>query len=380
MRPPTFGVEEEFLLLHPLTGRPVPAAPRVLGLLRGRSGPRAELMRYQLETASQVWVTPDDLRHELQHLRLLVGDAARSCGCRLVASGSSPFRTPGLAALTDKPRYREMARRYPGLTALSGTCGCHIHVGVPSRDLGVGILARLRPWLATLLAVSANSPLENGRDTGWASRRYAAVAHWPTARVPSVWPGAADYDRFIRRLIARGAAMDERNVYLFARLSPRYPTIEVRIGDVCADVDTAVSLAVLVRALVVTATREIHTGRPPLPLHRQGIQRGLVAAAVHGLTGPGVDPFTGVRTDPVQLVMRLVEYVGDALVALGDQEIAEGLSEVVATRRTGASWQRAAWHRAATPSALVAELAVTTGVPVEGQRPGNVRSSGLPDR
>ena len=88
-----------------------------------------------------------------------------------MASGVAPYRTPGLAAVTPQPRYRELARRYGPVVAEAGTCGCHVHVGVPSRDLGVQVLARLRPWLAPLLAVSANSPIADGHDTRWASWR-----------------------------------------------------------------------------------------------------------------------------------------------------------------------------------------------------------------
>ncbi len=77
--------------------------------------------------------------------------------------------------MTDQPRYRELARRYGPRAARAGsTCGCHVHVGVPSRDLGVQVLARLRPWLAPLLAITATSPIAGGRDTGWASSRYRA--------------------------------------------------------------------------------------------------------------------------------------------------------------------------------------------------------------
>src|SRR5512133_2153066 len=116
MRSPTFGVEEEFLLLDPAGGRPVPAASALLRLLRGEPGPTAELMRFQFETATRVCATVDDLRRELVRLRWLGADGARSVGCRLVACGTSPYWTPGLPALSHGPRYRELARRYPTLT------------------------------------------------------------------------------------------------------------------------------------------------------------------------------------------------------------------------------------------------------------------------
>ncbi|MFI7545047.1 glutamate--cysteine ligase [Actinoplanes sp. NPDC049599] len=360
MRPVTFGVEEEFLLLDPVHGRPVPAAPKMLRLLHGQPWPHAELMRFQFETVTRVCDSAGELRGELTRLRRLSAEAARSCGCRLVASGVSPYGVPGLAALTDVPRYRELARRNPALTALSGTCGCHVHVGMPSRDLGVRVLARLRPWLATLLALSANSPLENAHDTGWASRRYSVVTLWPTARPPSVWDAAAAYDRAIHGLLARGAALDERSVYLLARLSPRFPTVEIRVPDVCPDVDTAVLVAVLIRALVATEARAASAGSPVCHPSRQAIRRGLEAAARHGLAGPAIDPFTGDPVDPWTMVSRLVTHSGNALDAFGDGGTVAQLLELLAARGTGAQRQRAAWGRAQSPAALIAELAATT--------------------
>ncbi len=219
----TLGVEEEFVLLDPSTGATVLAGPELVRMLGGEPGIAQELMRFQVETGTRVCTGLDDLGRELIRLRRLAAAAAAHLGCRLVASGVAPYRTPGLAAVTGQPRYQELARRYAPVVAEAGTCGCHVHVGVPSRDLGVQVLARLRPWLAPLLAVSANSPIAGGHETGWASWRYPIWSRWPTAVPPAAWPDAAAYDAAVRRLIARGAALDERSVYFLARLSPSYP-------------------------------------------------------------------------------------------------------------------------------------------------------------
>ena len=256
----TLGVEEEFLLLDPSTGATVLAAPDLVRML-GEPGVRQELMRFQVETATAVCTSLDEAGRELIRLRRLAADAAAHLGCRLVASGVAPYGTPGLDALTPQPRYQELARRYAPVVAQAGTCACHVHVGVPSRDLGVQVLARLRPWLAPLLAVTANSPIADGHDAGWASWRYAIQSRWPTATPPAAWPDAAAYDTAVRRLIGQGAALDERSVYFLARLSPRYPTVEVRVADVCLDAGTAVLLAGLTRALVATALAEARRGR-----------------------------------------------------------------------------------------------------------------------
>jgi Glutamate-cysteine ligase family 2(GCS2) len=165
----TLGVEEEFVLLDPSTGATVLAGPELVRMLGGEPGVQQELMRFQVETGTRVCTGLDDLGRELIRLRRLAAAAAASLGCRLVASGVAPYRTPGLAAVTGQPRYRELARRYGPVVADSGTCGCHVHVGVPSRDLGVQVLARLAP------PASLNQPTA-GTRSAHRSRTYVPGA------------------------------------------------------------------------------------------------------------------------------------------------------------------------------------------------------------
>ena len=368
----TLGVEEEFVLLDPSTGATVLAAPDLVRMLDGEPGVQQELMRFQVETGTRVCTGLDDLGRELIRLRRLAAAAAAQLGCRLVASGVAPYGTPGLAAVTGQPRYRELARRYGPVVAEAGTCGCHVHVGVPSRDLGVQVLARLRPWLAPLLAVTANSPIAGGHDTGWASWRYVIQSRWPTATPPAAWPDAAAYDAAVRRLIARGAALDERSVYFLARLSPRYPTVEVRVADVCLDAGTAVLLAGLTRALVATALAEARRGTPAAAPSRQ-VAAALAAAARQGLAGAGADPVTGQVVDAPALRSRLLDHVYPALSDHGDTETVTGLLRRLEDRGTGADRQRALFTRAASAPAFITALARAT---LSGYEPGRWRRPG----
>jgi len=241
-----------------------------------------------------------------------------------------------------------------------GACGCHVHAGVPSRDLGVRVLARLRPWLAPLLAITVNSPIANGCDTAWASRRYTAWSRWPTASVPEMWPDAAAYDATVRRLISQGAALDEQGIYFPARLSPRYPTVEVRVADACLDAGTTVLLAGLTRALVATALAEIRQGTPLPAAPASRVNAALAAAARHGLTGPAVDPFTGHAADPRSAVSRLIDHVYPALSDHGDAQTITGLLRRIDQQGTGADRQRALFASTASPPAFARALARAT--------------------
>ncbi len=339
-------------------------------MLGGEPGVQPELMRFQVETATGVCTSLDGLGRELIRLRRLAAAAAARLGCRLVASGVAPYGTPGLAAVTPQPRYQELARRYGAVVAQAGTCACHVHVGVPTRDLGVQVLARLRPWLAPLLAVAANSPIAAGHDTGWASWRHVIQSRWPTATPPAVWPDAAAYDAAVRRLIGQGAALDERNVYFLARLSPRYPTVEVRVADVCLDAGTAVLLAGLTRALVATALAEACRGAPAAAPPARQVTAALAAAARHGLAGPGADPVTGQPADTAALRARLLDHVRPALSDHGDTETITRLLGRLEDRGTGADRQRALFTSGLSTPAVITALARAT---VSGYEPGHWR-------
>ncbi|MEU4223118.1 YbdK family carboxylate-amine ligase [Nonomuraea sp. NPDC026600] len=349
----TLGVEEEFLLLDRSDGHPVDRAQAVLTLLGGDPRVKYEFLRCQLETVTGVCTDLEQVGQELAWTRRLVADAATRLDCHLVATGMALQDGPGLCPVTADPRYLQLVARYGSLAAGPGTCACHVHVGISSRELGVRVLARLRPYLATLLALSANSPVADGRDTGWASCRYLRWIRWPSAVPPQVWRSAGDYDAAVRRVILRGDALDERGVYFHARLSPRYPTVELRIMDACLTVEDTLLIAGLARALVALAIDDDRRGVPIKAISSRRIAAELRAAAWHGLDAHAVDPYSG-RTVPHRLLLDGV------LNRLPEPEPIARLLHCLARRGTGADRQHAMWAQAGTPQRFAQFLADAT--------------------
>ena len=299
----TLGVGEEFVLLDPSTGAPV-CGPELVRMLGGGPGIQQELMRFQVETGTRVCTALDDLGRELIRLRPLAAAAAAS---GLPAGGLRGRAVPHARAgrpIGPAP-VPGLARRY-GPVVAEAHCACHIHVGAPSRDRASG--AGAAAALARRCSPSPPTPRSRRHDTGWASWRYAIQSRWPTAVPPAVWPDAAAYDAEVRRLIERGAALDERSVYFLARLSPRYPTVEVRVADVCLNAGAAVLLAGLTRALVATALAEARRGTPAAAAPARQVAAALAAAAPRGLAGAGADPFTGQAVDAAALRARLLDH------------------------------------------------------------------------
>jgi carboxylate-amine ligase len=331
----TFGVEEEFLLVGP-DGHLAGVAPAVLRRVREDPRIKPEQLPFQVEAATSVCTRLDEVRAELIALRWRLAEAADMVGVRLVAVGVPPLDPHPGGEPTHEGRYKEVRGGLPGGSSPNGTCACHVHVGVPDRRLAAEVLRRLSPWLPVLLGMTVNSPIRAGLDTGWGSARYRLQSTAATARPPEWWTGPDD-DRDVRARVENGRAGQARAGDYVARLSPRYPTIEVRLADTSLTVDDSVLLAAVVRALVATLVDDVRRVRPPEPpVARPDLD--LLEAARYGLLPRPLADDTS--TSLAEAVPRLHERIRGALRALGDEEaVARGL-ERLGRLGTGAERQR----------------------------------------
>ena len=173
------------------------------------------------------------------------------------------------------------------------TCGCHVHVSIADEDEGVRILDHLRPWNAVLLALSGNSPSWLGTTTGYASYRSQVWGRWPTAGPTAPFGDAAGYRAVIDDLLRTQTILDDGMVYFDARLSSRYPTVEVRVADVCLDADDAALQAALVRGIAETATGD-PVSQPRTELLRAATWRAA-RSGPHGRPGQSPDRHAAAR-------------------------------------------------------------------------------------
>lgn len=336
--PRTLGVEEELLILAE-DGSPAPRAQEVLDSASDGDGPlENEFMEEQLETATPPTTSLTELAAALRAGRSGAQEAAAHHGARVAAVATSPVNFTGTTV--SRLRYLR-ARSEFGITAWEQlTNGCHVHVGVSSDEEGVAVMDRIGPWLAPLVAISANSPFWQGRLSGYASFRSQVWARWPTAGPARQFGSAKAYHEAVAALVATGAVLDEAMVYFDARLSARYPTVEIRVADVCLDLDGATLVAALSRALVETAAREWESGDPvrdaPVEIRRTASWR----AGRSGLEAELLDPVTWKPAPAHDVIGSLVDHTRDALVDAGDLETVTDLLGALWARGNGATRQR----------------------------------------
>ncbi|WP_329030261.1 glutamate--cysteine ligase [Streptomyces sp. NBC_01423] len=358
----TVGVEEELLLVDEQSGDPQALSTAVLALAERRADGdsvfESELHRQQLEFATEPRADMRELADEILRWRAEAARSAAEAGGAVAALATSPL--PVSPVIGEGERYRWLADKFGLTTQEQLTCGCHVHVSVESDEEGVAVLDRIRPWLAVLLALSANSPFWQGQDTTYGSYRSRVWGRWPSSGPVEVFGSARRYHDEVQSLVDTGVLRDKGMIYFDARLSHRYPTIEVRVADVCLEPADAVLLATLARGLVETAARAWRAGDPPEPYGVGLLRMAAWQAGRSGLEGPLLHPATMRPASAPDVVRALLAHVRDALEDSGDLAAAEEGIEQLLKRGTGARIQRDALERTGSFRDAVAECVTRT--------------------
>ncbi|MEW5356603.1 glutamate--cysteine ligase [Streptomyces sp. 16-176A] len=353
----TVGVEEELLLVDPETGEPKALSAAVLARAEADDADQdvfeKELYGQMLEFATHPQRSMTELGAEIVRCRKEAARHAGEIGCAVAALATSPL--PVSPTISINPRYRWLADQYGIATREQLVCGMHVHVSVESDEEGVAVLDRIRPWLPVLLAVSANSPFWQGKDTSYDSYRSRVWDRWPSAGPTELFGSPERYHRLVADMVATGVILDEKMAYFDARLSERYPTVEVRVSDVCLHAETAQLIATLARALVESAARDWRAGKEPVDHSVSLLRLAAWQAARAGLARELLHPATMRRLPAESVLGALLDHVGDALADSGDlDQVREGVAALL-RRGTGARVQRELLERTGSLREVVTE-------------------------
>ncbi len=338
----TFGVEEELLLVDAQTGVPVSTASEIL-ISAARQAPEgftvvAEMHEELLELVSRPHNSLEGLRADVVRARHFADESAARFGARAVPLATSPLAThphpsPGR-------RFRRIVDRY-GVTSLRCmTCGLHVHVKVESPEEGVAVLDHIRVWLPVIRALAANSPFHDGVDTGYASYRFVQWSQWPSSGPAEVYGCLAGYRAARRELLATGALLDAGMLYLDARLSERYPTVEVRVADVPLLAEDTVTFAGLIRGMVASAAKRVAQGEVAPSTSAAAIRLASWTASLEGTRGALVHPLSGEPAPAAEVVEALLTFARPGLDEHGDEEPVRSGVERILREGSGAAIQR----------------------------------------
>jgi glutamate---cysteine ligase / carboxylate-amine ligase len=250
LKDPSFsiGIEEEYLLVDRTTRDLVREMPQALfdaaqAALQGQVA--REYLKSQIEVGTTVHATPGDAGKELAGLRSTVASLAAEHQLAPIAASTHPFARWSTQEPTERARYQAIAKDLAGVGRRLVICGMHVHVGIEDDELRIDLFNQARYFLPHLLVLSTSSPFAEGEDTGLKCYRLAAYDELPRTGMPGRFEGWQEYAQTVDLLVRNGIIEDATKIWWDLRPSARFPTLEMRVTDVCTRIEDAVCVAAL---------------------------------------------------------------------------------------------------------------------------------------
>ena len=245
----TVGIEEEYLVIDIGTLNLVSTMPPALMEECDRelgSQVSKELLQCQIEVGTRVCKTMQEAREELVYLRGTVARIARKHDCLIIASSTHPFSF-GFTLITDDARYQELAEQLQRVVQRLYISGMHVHVGIPDDELRIDLMNQASYTLPHMLALTTSSPFWRGENTGLKSYRVSVFEQMPRTGVPPYFQSYADYMKHVNVLVDLDIIENPTKIWWDIRPSWRFPTLELRLSDICTHVDDAIAVASIFR-------------------------------------------------------------------------------------------------------------------------------------
>ena len=337
----TLGVEEEFFLVDPnsrdLIADPDPAILEACAAAAGPHRVTTEFLRSQVETNTRVCASIAELRDALAETRSIVVDAAERHGAWAMATSMHPFADWREQTPTARERYERFAITFQESFLRQVVGGMHVHAGFGTPDSRLRVMTALRRYLPALHALSASSPFNAGRETGFKSYRLTIQGALPRTSVPPPLFSEHDYEMLVDDYRALEFIGDGSELWWDLRPSARYPTVELRICDICTRLDDAVAIAALYAALIRKLLRQDAQGGLPAEPPTEIIAENRWLAARYGVLAFFGDVGGGGRVDIDDYLEALLDDVGEDARALGCEAEVAHLRDIV---REGTSADR----------------------------------------
>jgi len=333
----TVGVEEEFSILDSQT---LDLAPRFEELRAAsqsdellRDSVTGELISSEIEIISGVGGDLHDALARQRDRRRRLFALAGTLGATLGATGTHPWADYREQPIIDTEHYRRVEEGLKYVAWRNNTFSLHVHFGVRDIDRAVRVCDRLRPVLPLLLAISANSPYLDGRDSGLHSARTQSFTKsFPRCGVPDAFGGWRAYREYIDFLLKTNSIVEFTQVWWSVRPHFSFGTVEVRICDAQATAQESDALASLMVACIAQATRDVDEGLPFVDAAPRLIEENMWRAIRFGLDGKMIDLERGEEYPARQAIEQLAAWTAPIR--------AELAIELAFPERNGAQRQR----------------------------------------
>ena len=248
----------------------------------------------------------------------------------IISASTHPFAEWSQQRHTDQLRYNQIEQALQGVVRRLLICGMHVHVGVADEDDRIELMNQVTYFLPHLLAVSGSSPFWHGEDTGLKSYRTSVFRAMPRTGLPDEFGSWSEYQRHIAVLVGTGVIEDASKLWWDIRPSTRYPTLEMRLTDICTRYEDALSIAAVYQSLLATMYRLRRDNRRWRHYSRMLIQENNWRAQRYGVDQPLIDFGRGALVPMSDLAEELIDIVRSAAEEIGALPHVERVREIVA--------------------------------------------------
>jgi glutamate---cysteine ligase / carboxylate-amine ligase len=315
----SFGIEEEFFLVDAGTGAlGTPALDQLMSDARAKLGDivTSELLQSQIEIASPILRSHAEAFDVMSRTRRELSEVVAGHGLQIVAASTHPLGVWQEQLVTEKRRYDKLMADFRIVSQRNLVCGLHVHVAIPEAVDRIDVMNRAMHWLPVFLALSTSSPFWNHRFTGLLSYRQALYDEWPRSGIPDFFRDEADYQAFVERMRAAGAIGDSSHLWWAIRPALRFPTLEMRIADVCTRLEDALAIAALYRALVATLVANPDMGKARSTHTRRLIDENRWRAKRDGIKAEFILETSNEVVPVAKVVSDLIDACGEQIARL----------------------------------------------------------------
>lgn len=336
----TIGIEEEYLVVdretRDLISSPPPDLWDRLGEVLGEKV-TPEFLKAQIEVGTQVCNTVAEAREDLAGLRRALSAVVSDYGAAIIAASSHPFAHWKDQQPTEKTRYLRLADDYQRVARQLVICGMHVHVGIENPDLRIDLMNQVRYALPHMLALSTSSPFWDGAPTGLMAYRLVIFQNLPRTGIPEEFESWGEYERYVNVLVDAGLIEDSSKLWWDIRPSSRYPTLEMRVSDVCTRLDDAMTIAAIYQSFLSYLYRLRRHNLKWRLYPPSMIEENVWRAQRYGSDGSLVDFGRGTLVPMSELVDEIIELVAQDALELGVRDEMRHAREIV---RDGTSAHR----------------------------------------
>jgi carboxylate-amine ligase len=322
LSPPSLslGLEEEYLLVDPISRDLVAAPPEgFMARCQERLAGRAthELLQAQVEVETTVCPDVGEVRRQLSELRATVALTAREFGMAMIAASTHPFANWRSQRRVDKERYNILVRDMAALAERMVICGMHIHTGIEDEELRIDLMNQATYFLPHLLALSTSSPFWEGHATGLKAYRPTIFGDLPRSGLPEYFTSADEWRQMLHQLHQTGLCDDATKIWWDLRPSIKFPTLEMRICDICTRLEDTIAITALWQSILATLYRLREGNQTWRRYRRTLVEENKWLAQRYGISGALADygaltqkPFALLLEELILLVRPEAERLG----------------------------------------------------------------------